>query len=318
MLLEILWFGIGLALLLWGADVLVRGASGLALRFGVSPFVVGVTLVGFGTSAPELTINLTAVAGGFYDLAVGNVVGSNIANIGMVLGASALIAPLTVRMRLLKVETPMLLLVSALFWLMCMDGGIGRIDAGVLLLGFIGMLMMVARDARLEPDSVLDELEGAAREAAAPRLNSLRVILGLILMVFASRLMVGSAVTLAELMGVSQLVIGLTVVAIGTSLPELATSLVAAYRGEVDIAIGNIIGSCLFNILLIIGVSAAVHPLQVNPDLLWVELPMMLAFAVLLYPMMQADLRIDRREGALLMAAFLAFLAFEVIYASAG
>lgn len=316
MLLEIFWFGIGLALLLWGADVLVKGASGLALRFGVSPFVVGVTLVGFGTSAPELTINLTAVAGGFYDLAVGNVVGSNIANIGMVLGASALIAPLTVQMHLLKLETPMLLLVSLLFWLMCMDGQIGRLDAGILLLGFFGMLVLVAKGAKVEPDSVLGELEEAAREAAAPRLNVLRVVLGLILMVFASRLMVSSAVTLAELMGVSELVIGLTVVAIGTSLPELATSLVAAYRGEVDIAIGNIIGSCLFNILLIIGVSAAVHPLLVNPGLLWVELPMMLGFAVLLYPMMQGDLRIDRREGGLLMAAFLAFLAFEVLYAT--
>lgn len=314
MLLEILWFGFGLALLLWGADVLVKGASGLALRFGVSAFVVGVTLVGFGTSAPELTINLTAVAGGFYDLAVGNVVGSNIANIGMVLGASALIAPLTVQMRLLKLETPMLLLVSLLFWLMCMDGRIGRLDAGILLLGFLGMLVLVAKGAKVAPDSVLGELQEAAREAAAPRLNVLRVILGLILMVFASRLMVSSAVTLAELMGVSQLVIGLTVVAIGTSLPELATSLVAAYRGEVDIAIGNIIGSCLFNILLIIGVSAAVHPLLVNPGLLWVELPMMLGFAVLLYPMMKGDLRIDRREGGLLMAAFLAFLAFEVFY----
>lgn len=315
MLLEILWFGIGLALLLWGADVLVKGASGLALRFGVSPFVVGVILVGFGTSAPELTINLTAVAGGFYDLAVGNVVGSNIANIGMVLGASALIAPLTVRMRLLKLETPMLLAVSALFWLMCMDGSIGRIDAGVLLAGFVGMLVVVARDARVEPDGVLEELGDAAREAAAPRLNILRVVLGLILMVFASRLMVDSAVSLAELMGVSQLVVGLTVVAIGTSLPELATSLVATYRGEVDIALGNIIGSCLFNILLIIGVSAAVHPLQVNPELLWVEIPMMLAFAALLFPMMRAGQGIDRRDGVMLLTGFVAFLAFEVVTA---
>jgi cation:H+ antiporter len=316
MLLQLLLFGIGLALLLWGADVLVRGASGLALRLGVTPFVVGVTLVGFGTSAPELTVNLTAVSGGHYDLAVGNVVGSNIANIGMVLGAAALITPLAVKMRLLKLETPMLLAVSAVFWLMCLDGRIGRIDGGLLLAGFVGMLAVVARDARQEPDEVLKELGDVATAKTRHGLNLLRVGLGLVLMVVASRLMVGSAVSMAEMLGVSQLVIGLTVVAIGTSLPELATSMVAAWRGEIDIAVGNIVGSCLFNILLIIGVTASLHPLAVNPSLLRVELPAMMAFAVVLYPMMRSKLSISRREGGLLLAAFVAFLAFEVFYAA--
>lgn len=317
MLLQLLLFGIGLALLLWGADVLVRGASGLALRLGVTPFVVGVTLVGFGTSAPELTVNLTAVSGGHYDLAVGNVVGSNIANIGMVLGAAALITPLAVKMRLLRLETPMLLAVSAAFWLMCLDGRIGRVDGGLLLAGFVGMLAVVARDARQEPDEVLKELEEVATAKTRHGLNLLRVGLGLVLMVVASRLMVGSAVTMAEMLGVSQLVIGLTVVAIGTSLPELATSMVAAWRGEIDIAVGNIVGSCLFNILLIIGVTASLHPLAVNPSLLRVELPAMMAFAVVLYPMMRSKLSISRREGGLLLSAFFAFLAFEVFYAGA-
>jgi len=280
MLLQIALFGLGLVLLLWGADVLVKGASSLALRLGVSPLVIGVVLVGFGTSAPELTVSLTALVGDHFDIAVGNVIGSNIANIGLVLGATALVAPLTVKMRLLRIETP--------------------------------MLMIVARDARAEPASVQEEFSEALEAPASLPVSATKVLLGLLLMVYASRIMVGSAVNLAQMLGVSELVIGLTVVAIGTSLPELAASLVAAWRREVDIAVGNVLGSCLFNLLLIIGVSAAVHPLQVNPGLKGFELPLMLAFTFALYPLMRRRLRLGRREGGLLMIAFAAFLGAEV------
>lgn len=312
MSLQLAWLALGLLLLVLGADSFVKGASGVALRFGIRPFVVGMVLVGFGTSAPELAVNLTAAWNGSYEMAVGNVVGSNIANIGLILGVCALLAPLLVRMRLLRVEVPLLVAVCVVLWLMALDGSLGRIDGVVLLAGFAGLLVLVMRDARSEPDVVQVELAEAVHTHAGAARNALRLVVGLALMLYAAHLIVGAAVFLAGAWGMSELAIGLTVVAVGTSLPELAASAVAAWRGQSDLAVGNVVGSCLFNILLILGLTSLVHPLPVSVSLLWIELPAMAAFALALYPIVRGDLRIERHEGAILVVAYSAFIAWQL------
>lgn len=315
MLIELLWFCGGLVLLGFGADILLKGAAGLALRFGIPPFIIGLTIVGFGTSAPELAVNLSAAWQGRYDVALGNVIGSNIANVGLILGLSALLAPLAVHMRLLKIETPLVIVAGVALWLLAIDGLLGRLDGALLLAGFVALMVYVYRSVRREPPPVREELAGAAMTRTAPWLNLLRVAAGLALLVYGASVMVESAVVIARLVGLSELLIGLTIVAVGTSLPELATSLLAARRGQTDIAVGNVLGSCLFNILLILGATAMLHPLPVALSLLHIEIPAMIAFSAVIYPMLVRDLCIQRREGAVLLAAYLAFLGFQVWYA---
>ena len=306
------WFVLGLVLLVLGADSFVKGAGGIALRMGIRPFVVGMVLVGFGTSAPELAVNLTAAYQGRYDLAVGNVVGSNIANIGLILGLIAIFQPLAVQMRLLRVEVPLLIGIGLVLWLLCFDGRIGRVDGVILLAGFAALMVYVARDAKHEPSVVQDALTETAETRTEWWRCGMRLVVGLGLLLYASQLMVEAAVGMATIWGMSELIVGLTVVAIGTSLPELAASGIAAWRGHSDIAVGNEVGSCLFNILLIIGATATVHPLLVSKSLLWVELPAMLAFSMVLYPMVRGDLAIKRYEGGILFAAFLAFMGWQL------
>lgn len=315
MLIELLWFCGGLVLLGFGADTLLKGAAGLALRLGIPPFIVGLTIVGFGTSAPELAVNLSAAWQGRYDVALGNVIGSNIANIGLILGLSALLAPLAVHMRLLKIETPLVILAGVALWLLAIDGLLGRLDGALLLAGFVVLMVYVYRSVRRESPQVREELADAAMTRTALWLNLLRVAAGLALLVFGAGVMVESAVVIARLIGLSELLIGLTIVAVGTSLPELATSLLAARRGQTDIAVGNVLGSCLFNILLILGATAMLHPLPVALSLEHIEIPAMIAFSAVIYPMLVRDLCIQRREGAVLLAAYLAFLGFQVWYA---
>lgn len=316
MLIESAWFIAGLVLLVLGADSFVRGASGVGLKFGLSPFVIGMVIVGFGTSAPELSVNLTAVASGHLDIAVGNVVGSNIANIGLILALTAVIIPLTVQMRLIRVETPLLILASAAFLVMCLDGEVSRLDALLLLAGFAGLMVVVFRGAKAEPAEVVAELEGAALRDAVPLWRNLvRLALGLALLLLGSRWMIESAVSMATAWGMSELVIGLTIVAVGTSLPELASSLMAAWRKEADIAVGNVIGSCLFNLLFILGITGTLQPLPAPRSLVMLELPAMLLLAMALYPMMRGDLTISRREGALLLGAWVVFVGLQLWFA---
>ena len=313
MLGHFLIFCAGLTLLSLGADQFLRGATGLARRFGVREFVIGMVLVGFGTSAPELTVNLAAVVHGRYDLATGNVVGSNIANIGLILGISALLAPLVVQMRLVKVETPLLIVVSIGFLLLCLDGVLSRMDGLILLLGFAGLITLVALDMKQEPQAVQSELaEAVPSNGRDMAWIVVRSIGGLVGLVIGAELMVDSAVAMARLLGMSELVIGLTIVAIGTSLPELASSVIAAARGQVDIALGNVLGSCLFNLLLIIGVTASVHPLPVANSLLWVELPAMLLFSIALLPMMLRRMAIGRTEGLVLLFGYVSFIGWQM------
>lgn len=309
-------FALGLLLLVLGADSFVRGASGLAIRFGISPFVVGLVLVGLGTSAPELSVNLTAAFAGRYEMAIGNVVGSNIANIGLILGVSALIAPLAVNARLIRIEVPLVIAVSVGLWLLSLDGLIGRIDAVILLIGLAGLLVLIARDSKLESTQVQDELTEAASTQSGLKLNLIRLVAGLALLLYGSQQMVDAAVNLATLWGMSELMIGLTIVAIGTSLPELAASAMAAWRGHSDIALGNVVGSNLFNILLILGATAAIHPLSVGHSSLRIDLPLMIGFALLLYPIARSGRVVSRNEAVLLLAAYAGFLALQFFLAA--
>jgi len=315
-LVELGQFALGLLLLVLGADSFVRGASGLAIRFGISPFVVGLVLVGLGTSAPELSVNLTAAFAGRYEIAIGNVVGSNIANIGLILGVSALIAPLAVNARLIRIEVPLVIAVSVGLWLLSLDGLIGRIDAVILLIGLAGLLVLIARDSKLESTQVQDELTEAASTQSGLKLNLIRLAAGLAMLLYGSQQMVDAAVNLATLWGMSELMIGLTIVAIGTSLPELAASAMAAWRGHSDIALGNVVGSNLFNILLILGATAAIHPLSVGHSSLRIDLPLMIGFALLLYPIARSGRVVSRNEAVLLLAAYAGFLALQFFLAA--
>lgn len=311
MTIQLLLFSLGLGLLIGGADRFLSGASALALRFGVSPFVVGLVIVGFGTSAPELAVNLSAVWKGSVDLAMGNVVGSNIANVGLILGLSAIIAPLAVAMRLIRVEAPLMLAVSAALLLLCLDGELGRGDAALLLAGFVGLLWLVMRAARDEPGAVQAELGELAAPGGPPWRDGVWLVLGLAGLIGGAALMVDAAVAIARMWGWSELLIGLTVVAVGTSLPELASSLLAARRGQTDIAVGNVVGSNLFNILLILGATAAFQPLPVARGMLSVELPVMIGFAVLSYVLMKRYQRLSRPSGVVLLLAFIGFTAWQ-------
>ena len=309
MILQLLQFVVGLGLLVYGANLFIKGAGGIALRYGVSPFVIGMVLVGFGTSMPELAVNLTAVFEQRLDLAVGNVVGSNISNVGLILGTAALIAPMAIPRRVFRSELPVLVGLSIGFWLLVMDGRLGRIDAGVLQAGFVVLMVMLARGSREAPADVEDELGVDVEQAQASTWPHVwRLVVGLALLLGGSKLMVDAAVALALSWGVSELVIGLTVVAIGTSLPELAASVVAAMRGEAEIAVGNVLGSNVFNLLLILGVTGMVQPLPVAASMVRVDIGLMVAFVVVLFPLALRKRRLGRLAGVVLLAGFAAFL----------
>ena len=318
MLLQLLIFVVGLALLVYGADTFVKGASTMALRLGVSRLVIGMTLVGFGTSLPELSINVTAAINGKLDLAVGNVVGSNIANVGLILGVAAVLTPLSIHIRLLRLEIPLLLLVSSALWLLGYNGVLSWLEGGLLLLGFVGIMMVIGYDSQSEPELIDATLIRGDRRHVSMWRCVLNIGMGFVLLLVASQFMVGSAVELARLWGMTELMIGLTIVAVGTSLPELAASGVAALRGESDIAVGNVLGSCLFNILLVLGATALIEPLPVAASLISREIPLMILFAAALYPLAFGDHKIGRFGGILLLGAYAAFIGWQVLIARAG
>lgn len=315
----------GLALLVGGGELLVRGASRLAAVFGIAPLVIGLTVVAYGTSAPELAVSLQAGLAGNADLAMANVVGSNILNILLILGACAALAPLTVAVQLIRIEVPLLVLVSFLVLGLGLDGRLGRIDGALLALGVVSYTVWTIRRSRKE--TALAEQEFAA-EFGPQKLTRERsvgyvflqvgtVAVGLALLILGSRWLVDSAIALAQALGVSEVVIGLTIVAAGTSLPEVVTSIIATVRGERDIAIGNVIGSCLFNLLSILGTAALLTPggLTVAPSMLRFDIPVMIAVAVACLPIFFKG-TIARWEGWLFLAMYVAYTLYLVLDAT--
>lgn len=352
-------FVTGVVALVSGAEWLIRGASALAARFGISPIVIGLTVVAFGTSAPELAVSIGSAVRGEAELALGNVLGSNISNILLILGSSAAVASLTVHRRLVRRDVPVLIAVSGLSLVVALDREIGRLDGFVLTGLLVTYLVGTAREARrprLEPledelvrsalagevdevAEVLEELEEAAEELedleeeaeelevglelaqAATRPVALElglVVAGLVLLVVGSQLLVSAATDTAVALGVSDLVIGLTVVAVGTSLPEFATSVLAAARGERDLAVGNVIGSNLFNLLAVLGLTAAVapSPLPVPSAALSLDFPLMLVVTMACLPVFVSGYAVRRWEGALFVGFYVLYVLYLVLDAT--
>lgn len=320
----------GFFLLLFGAEALVRGASKIAATIGISPLVIGLTVVAFGTSAPELAVSVMSAANGQTDIALGNVVGSNIFNILLILGLSSLIVPLVVAQQLIRLDVPIMIGASLLTFLVAWDGAIRPWEGGLLLFLGISYTVFVIRLSRKEKNkAVLEEYQKEFAAETKPEkggmaLQLLLVAAGLALLIAGSRFLVNGAVAIATSMGVSNLVIGLTIVAAGTSLPEVATSVLASIRGERDIAVGNVIGSNIFNLLYILSLSAIVGKggITVAPTALMFDLPVMIATAVACLPIFFTGKKLDRWEGFVFLGYYVAYTVYLILasqrYASLG
>ncbi|KAA0917151.1 calcium/sodium antiporter [Dietzia sp. ANT_WB102] len=337
--LTVVALAVGFVLLIGGGEVLVRGAGGLAAVLGISPLVVGLTVVAFATSAPEFAVSVDAGLSGYPGLAVGNVVGSNIANILLILGLTAIVAPLAATSRIVRVDIPIMVLFSLIMLVVALDGTISFLD-GLLL--FAGLLTYVVATIVISRRRGADRAGAAAEDSngddpvdvAAGRegegenhssgvgtsypvlVSSALVVVGVVLLVVGARLLVTAASDLASAWGMIDLVIGLTVVAIGTSLPELATSMVAAIRGERDLAIGNIVGSNVFNIGAVLGITSLFTPIQVAPGAIRFDLPIMLAVSLVLLPIVFTGLAIKRWEGLLFTGFYAAYVVYVVLEAA--
>ncbi len=304
----------GLALLVWGADHFITGAAAMASNLGVPSMLIGLTIVGFGTSAPEILVSGTAALEGNPGLAIGNALGSNIANIGLILGVTALVVPLSVRSSTLQREYPVLLAVSLVSWLLMADGSLDRIDGLVLLTGLVAVIYWMTRMAtRGIPgeDPMRAEFEAEIPHAIPTRSAVIRLMLGLVTLLISSKMLVWGASNIAAAFGVSDLVIGLTIVALGTSLPELAAGIASALKGEDDIALGNIIGSNMYNLLAVLSLPGLIAPGTFAPEVLSRDIPVMMGLTVAVflfgYGFIGARRRINRLEGALLVAAFVGY-----------
>ena len=305
-------FGLGLLLLALGGDSIVKGASGLAQKFGASPFIAGLLLVAFGTSIPELFVNARAYAVGAQDLALGNAVGSNIVNFGLTLGLAALAAPLLIRMRLLSPMLVALVVATLAVILFGLDGVISQLEGIVLLLAFVAMLFfMLVRSGR-ESLEVRESVAAYADTRSVLWLNLLRFAIAVALLYFGAKFVVSSAPILGASWGLSPLLVGLLPVAIGTALPEVAAAIAAARRGQGDMVAGHVIGSSLFNLLVVVGGMAALRPLPLPASFVKLELPAAIVFALMLYPMLRGDLRISKAEGGVLFVAFLGWVVLEL------
>jgi cation:H+ antiporter len=302
----------GLLLLYYGAEYLVTGSSRLALSFGVRPMVVGLTVVAFATSMPELMVSLLAATRGSSSMAAGNIIGSNIANTGLILGVAALIAPIAVARTTLLREVPLMVAASLGVYLVALDGELSFVNGLALflcLLTFLGYCVVTARDLPVPVDGAV---ERAVDDASVGRgRNVVLVLVGMVGLACGAELMVRGAVMIATLLGVPEVIIGLSVVAVGTSLPELAASIMSACKGEMDISVGNVIGSNIFNVLFVLGVCPMIQLIKIEPRLLTVDFPVMLGFCALLVAlltMMPPRLQLDRKRGGILLGAYLVFV----------
>lgn len=325
MLEQIAWMAAGLSVLTFGADWLVKGASRLALSLGVGPLLIGLTVVAFGTSAPELAVSVTSATAGLNDIAVANVVGSNIFNVLVILGISALAAPLVVHQQLVRLDVPLMIGMSLLLYLLAMDGVLGLWDSALLatlIVAWTGFLVYQARRERnpkVIAEYVEETVDVIGGEKGSMPADLFFILGGLFMLAVGSRFFINGAVEFARLAGISEVVIGLTIVAAGTSLPELATSVVAAYRGERDIAIGNVVGSCIFNIGYALGIAGLVvgGTLTVAPALLAFDIPLMAGIALLCMPLFRHGYKVTRAHGLIFVVGYAAYLAFLICRAGA-
>jgi cation:H+ antiporter len=314
MTLPLLFVLFGLALLVWSADRFIEGSAAAARHLGMPPLLIGMIVVGFGTSAPEMAVSALAASQGNPGIGLGNAYGSNIANIALVLGLTALLRPISVHSQILRKELPILTGVTALAAYQVWDGQLSRWDAAVLLMVFAGLMAWTLWEGLRSPDDVLTEeveQELRAHEMPLPRALSW-LVLGLVLLIASSRMLVWGAVEIAQGLGVDDLVIGLTVVAVGTSLPELASALIAARKGEHDIALGNVIGSNLFNTLAVVGIAAAIQPTAIPPEVFSRDMLVIGALTLSLFAIgygFRGPGRVNRIEGALLLTVFFGYTA---------
>lgn len=322
--MTVVFFAAGLGLLVLGAEWLVRGAARLATAAGMSSLVVGLTVVSFGTSAPELAVSTQSALSGQADIALGNVIGSNIFNVLLILGISAAITPLIVNRQLVRIDLPVMIGASLLVFLFGLDGRIGLIDGLLLTSGLVTYIGFQIWQGRREGQAAAADAD-AETDNSEPQKQPTRLLwdlvliaAGLGLLILGSRWMVDSAVTMARFFGLSELVIGLTIVAAGTSLPEVAASIIAALRGERDIAVGNVVGSNIFNVLCILGITSIIAPggVGVAQTALWFDIPVMIAVAIACLPIFFTGWVVSRREGWLLLSYYVAYTGYVLLAAT--
>jgi cation:H+ antiporter len=314
MVLYVFLFFLGLLVLYLGAEGLVQGASSIALQYGIRPVIVGLTVVALGTSMPEFLVNFFALLSGESTLAIGNIIGSNISNVALILGACAMTLPLAVAPEVLKREYPVMLGVMVLFYVCALDGVIGTWDGVLMVLILLGLGAYVFYDARRTTTAtILESMEGEV-DSTDPELSttakSVYVLGGMGGLALGAHLMVDNAVAIADLMGIDHVVIGLTVVAIGTSLPELAASMVGTLKQEAGMTVGNVMGSNLLNVLFVVGTLSIAEPIAVDPNTLRLHFPVMLGFCALVVPLTWTDHEISRGEGALMVACFAGYMVY--------
>jgi len=319
MLTHVVFFVLGLGALVLGAELLVRGASKIALSLGISPLVVGLTIVAMGTSSPEVAVSVGAALGGQTDIAVGNVVGSNIFNVLFILGISAVITPLVVHSQIIRQEVPIMIGASVILAVMIVGGQLSRMESALLLVLLVAYVVFLVRQSRAETKEIRDEYASGVPPTGKWddhwAVQVLLIVAGLGLLVLGSNWLVDAAVAFARVLGVSDLVIGLTIIAAGTSMPEVATSIMAAIRGERDIAVGNVIGSNTFNILGCLGISGVVSPagLDIAPAVLNFDIWVMIAVAVACLPVFLLGRRIGHRRGLLFLGYYAAYVVYLIM-----
>ncbi|MGL5291119.1 MAG: calcium/sodium antiporter [Vibrionaceae bacterium] len=327
---------VGLALLMWSADKLVYGSSAVARNFGISPLIIGMTIIAFGSSAPEMVVSASAAFDGKTDIAVGNVLGSNITNIALIIGCSALLRPLVINSTIIRKELPMMLVITLICGAILWDSQLVRVEGMILIALFVVFSLIMLKGARANNQPALSQnaslenqhtqtsvAQSAVNEIAAEeKISNLKatfwIIVGLTLLILSANLIIENAVIIAKAFGLSDLVIGLTIIAIGTSLPELAASVASVLKQEDDMAVGNIIGSNIFNILIVMGLPALINPAQLSPFAMHRDFYIMLIFSVLLFVFSFGKKRvINRFEGAALLAGFIAYQSYLFFSATA-
>jgi len=315
MITAFLAIAFGLALLVWSADRFVEGSAATARHFGMPPLLIGMVIVGFGTSAPEMVVSAISASQGNPGIALGNAYGSNITNIALILGLTALISPIAVHSQVLRKELPILTAITGLAAWQLWDGDVTRTDALLLLGVFVGLMVWtIWQGMQKKTDALGSEMEVELKVHAMPlRRGIIWLVVGLVLLIASSRILVWGAVEIAHAFGVSDLIIGLTIVAVGTSLPELASSIIATRKGEHDIALGNVLGSNLFNTLAVVGIAGTIHPMSVGPEVFSRDILVMAALTVSLFVIgygLRGPGRINRFEGAVLLACYVGYTAY--------